>query len=126
MKEIKAYVRRSKMDDVVHGLKQIGVKAMSVTTVEGLGALADPGASELSLNYVTSYSLVDKIEIVCREDDARLIADTLSRLARTGSRGDGVIFISEIERAINIRTGEENEFRLDAPGDSQSPGSVAP
>ena len=115
MKEIKAYVRRSKMDDVVHGLKAIGVKAMSVIPVEGIGALADPEASELSLSYITNYSMVYKLEIVCRADDATLIVNTLRELAHTGSRGDGVIFISDIERAVKIRSGEEGEFTLDSP-----------
>ncbi|MDX9857616.1 MAG: P-II family nitrogen regulator [candidate division Zixibacteria bacterium] len=117
MKEIKAYIRRSKMDDIVHGLKAIGVKAMSVIPVEGIGALADPEASELSLNYVTNYSMVYKLEIVCRESDAHCIVDTLLGLARTGAKGDGVIFISDIERAIKIRSGEEGEFTLDSPTD---------
>lgn len=120
MKEIKAYVRRSKMDDVVHGLKSIGVKAMSVIAVEGIGALADPESSELSLSYVTNYSMVYKVEIVCRESDADLIVTTLRKLARTGSRGDGVIFISDIERAVKIRSGDEGEFTLDSPGRSPS------
>lgn len=117
MKEIKAYVRRSKMDDIVHGLKSIGVKAMSIIPVEGIGALADPGASELSLNYVTNYSMVYKLEIVCRESDTQRIVDTLLNLAGSRAKGDGVIFISEIERAIKIRSGEEGEFTLDSPGD---------
>ena len=115
MKEIKAYIRRSKMDDIVHGLKSIGVKAMSVIAVEGIGALADPETSELSLNYVTNYSMVYKLEIVCRESDTQRIVDTLLDLARTGAKGDGVIFISDIERAIKIRSGEEGEFMLDSP-----------
>lgn len=118
MKEIKAYIRRSKMDDVVHGLKSIGVKAMSVIPVEGIGALADPEASELSLNYVTSYSLVYKLEIVCRAVDAPHIVDKLRELAHTGTKGDGVIFISDIERTIKIRSGEEGEFTLDSPKDN--------
>ncbi len=77
MKEIKAYIRRFRMDEVVHGLNAIGVKAMSVIPVEGIGALADPEASELSLNYITNYTMIYKLEIVCRASDAQRIADTL-------------------------------------------------
>jgi len=117
MKEIKAYIRRSKMDDIVHGLKSIGVKAMSVIPVEGIGALADPESSELSLNYITNYTMVYKLEIVCREADEQLIVDTLLKLAHTGAKGDGVIFISNIERAIKIRSSDEGEFTLDSPTD---------
>ncbi len=120
MKEIKAYVRRSKMDGIVHGLKSIGVEAMSVIPVEGIGALADPEASELSLNYVTNYTMVYKLEIVCRESDEQVIVETLVELARTGDKGDGVIFISNIERAIKIRSGDEGEFTLDSPENEAS------
>ena len=120
MKEIKAYVRRSKMDEVVHGLKAIGVKAMSVIPVEGIGALADPGESELSMEYITNYSMIYKLEIVCRKGDASLIVETLRKLAHTGARGDGVIFISDIERAIKIKSGDEGEFTLDSPKQGQT------
>lgn len=121
MKEIKAFVRRSKMDEVVHGLKTLGVKAMSVIPVEGIGALADPEGSELSLSYVTNYSMLYKLEIVCRRDDVDQVVDVLLSTARTGSRGDGVIFVSDVERAIKIRSGEEGEFILDRPEDSAEP-----
>ncbi len=117
MKEIKAYVRRSKMDEVVHGLKSIGVKALSVITVEGIVALADPQASELSLNYITSYTMVYKIEIVCRKEDVARTVDAIQKLAHTGAKGDGVIFVSNIERAVKIRSGDEGEFTLDSPAD---------
>lgn len=125
MKEIKAFVRRSKMDDVVHGLKEIGVKAMSVIPVEGIGALADPGASELSLNYVTNYSMLYKVEIVCREEDVAMIVSILCDRAQTGSKGDGIIFVSPIEKAVKIRSGEVGEFTLETadistPTDSQN------
>ncbi len=115
MKEIKAYVRRSKMDEVVHGLKAIGIKAMSIISVEGIGALVDPDEKELSLNYITEFSSVYKLELVCREDDTDLILDTLKKLAHTGLKGDGVILVSNVERAIKIRTSEEGEFTLDSP-----------
>lgn len=120
MKEIKAFVRRSKMDDVVHGLKRIGVKALSVIPVEGIGALADPKVSELSLNYITNYSMIYKLEIVCRASDAGLIVKTLREIAHTGAKGDGVVFVSTIERAVKIRSGEEGEFTLDSPDDSST------
>jgi nitrogen regulatory protein P-II 1 len=123
VKEIKAYVRRSKMDDIVHGLKKIGVKAMSVIAVEGIGALADPQSSELSLNYITNYSMIYKLEFVCREADQALIVDMLRKCASTGSRGDGVIFVSDIIRAVKIRSGEEKEFTLGSPDDT--PGIAA-
>ena len=114
MKEIKAFVRRSMIDEVVHGLRSVGVKAMSVISVDGIGALADPQGSELSRSYITNYSTVYKVEIVCRKADVDLIVATIKDLACTGLAGDGVIFVSNIERAAKIRTGEEGEFTLGA------------
>ena len=117
VKVIKAYVRRSRIDDVVHGPKKLGVKAMSVIPVEGIGALDDPQASGLSLNYVTHYSLVSKLEIVCREHDTENTVRTLTDYAWTGMKGDGVMFVSDIERAIKIRSGQVGEFALDCPSE---------
>lgn len=114
MREIKAFIRRTKIDDVVHGLKEIGVKAMSILPVEGIGALSDPSASRLSLNYITSYSMMYKIEVVCREADTNRIVGVILKCAQTGAKGDGVIFVSSIERAVKIRSGEEGEFVLHA------------
>lgn len=113
MKEIKAFVRRSRIDEVIHRLKSIGVKAMSVLPVEGIGALSDPSQSKLSLNYVTSYSMIYKIEIVCRKADAESIVQAILETAQTGLRGDGVIFVTPVERAVKIRSGEEGHFVLD-------------
>ncbi|NOY88399.1 MAG: P-II family nitrogen regulator [FCB group bacterium] len=115
MKEIKAYIRRSKMDEVIHGLKSIGVKAMSVITVEGIGALVNREESTLSIDYVTNYSLLYKIEIVCREQDTHTIVSQIQKLAHTGEGGDGVIFVSSVEHAVKIRSGEEGHFALDKP-----------
>jgi nitrogen regulatory protein P-II 1 len=113
MKEIKAFVRRSKVDDVVHGLKSLGVKGMSISSVDGVGALQDPAESHLSVDYVTSYSKIYKIELVCREADVEQVVQLIQKKAHTGEPGDGVIFISNIERAVKIRSGEEGHFALD-------------
>ena len=113
MKEIKAFIRRTQMDAVVHALKRVGVKAFSIIAVEGIGALADPEKSQLSIEYVTSYSKVFKIELACREEDVNKIVRIIARLARTGEPGDGVIFVSNIEQAVKIRSGEEGRFTLD-------------
>jgi nitrogen regulatory protein P-II 1 len=113
MKEIKCFIRRSRVDEVVHGLKAIGVKAMSITSVEGVGAFVDPAHGELSLDYITTYSRIYKIEVVCRAEDVDLIVATIQRLAHTGERGDGAIFVSTVDRAVKIRSGEEGCFILD-------------
>ncbi len=113
MKLIKAFVRRTKVDEVVHGLKSIGVKAMSITAVEGVGGLSDPHSAELSIDYITTYTKLYKIELVCRDEHVDRIVSLIQQLAHTGERGDGVIFVSPVERAVKIRSGEEGHFFLD-------------
>jgi nitrogen regulatory protein P-II 1 len=119
MKEIKAFIRRSKIDEVVHGLKSIGVKAMSVIPVEGIGALSNPDERTLSISYIMSYSLIYKVEIVCRKTDVARIIDTIIGNSQTGEKGDGVIFVSTVDRAVKIRSGEEGRFVLDTVDDSK-------
>ncbi len=114
MKEIKAYVRRSKMNEVVDKLKDVGVKVMSIIPVERIGTFENPQASELDLERVSDHSMVSKLEIVCRKEDVELIVDTIKQHAKTGVKGDGAIFISQVEHTIKIRTGKEGVITLDS------------
>jgi len=113
MKEIKAYIRRSKMNEVVEGLKSVGVKVMSIISVERIGAFVYPQASRLSLDRVTDHSMVYKLEIVCRKNDSDRIIEAIKKLAHTGAKGDGAIFVSNVEHTIKIRSGEEGVITLD-------------
>jgi len=113
MSEIKAFIRPAVVDPVVHGLEAIGVKAMTITPVEAIGALADKTESRLSLTFVEKYSQVYKIEIVTCQEDEDQIVSLIQRVACTGKSGDGVVFVSPVHRAVKIRTGEEGHFTLD-------------
>ena len=113
MSEIKAYIRPAVVDPVIHGLESIGVKAMTITAVEAIGALADKSESRLSLTFVEKYSKVYKIEIVTCQEDEDQIVSLIQRVAHTGESGDGVVFVSPVHRAVKIRTGEEGHFTLD-------------
>jgi len=113
MSEIKAYIRPAVVDPVVHGLESIGVKAMTITPVQAIGALADQAESRLSLAFIEEYSRIYKIEIVAIQEDEDQIVGLIQRMAHTGESGDGVIFVSPVNRAIKIRTGEEGHFTLD-------------
>ncbi len=120
MNEIKAYLRKSKMNEVVQGLKDLGVKVMSIILVERIGSYMHTQASELDLHRQTDISTVIKLELVCRKKDTDLIVNALKKLAHTGEQGDGAIFISPVERAIKIRSGEEGEITLDSHNSSSS------
>lgn len=114
MKEIKAYVRPDRVPGIVSRLEEKGVRDLTVTRVEAIGALADAERDRLRLfrNYAEKYSDVAKIEIVCADAEVEGFVSVLREASYTGERGDGRIFVFNIERAINIRTGDEGEKAL--------------
>lgn len=114
MKEIKAYVRPDRLSGIVSRLEQEGARDLTVTRVDAIGALADPEKDKLRLfrNYAEKYSDIAKIEIVCLDDEVNRFVAVLKETSYTGERGDGRIFVVNVERAVNIRTGVEGETAL--------------
>ena len=107
MKKIEALVRNSKLYSVKDALEKIGIKGMTVYEVKGLGIQKGvthggrPGTvSGSELNPKT------KIEIVCDDSDVTKIMGAIAESAKTGSVGDGKIFVYTIEDSMRIRTGE--------------------
>jgi nitrogen regulatory protein P-II 1 len=109
MKEIKAYVKISVVEDVIADLKGAGFRSMSIIDVSGLGNLRDPVQSKYSLEFVQKMSQVAKIELACTDKDADKAVDIIQRCGCTHQSGDGIIFVYPLERAVKIRTGEEGE-----------------
>ena len=108
MKKIEALIRNSKLYTVKDALEDVGIKGMTVYEVKGLGIQKGvsrggrPGtASGSELNPKT------KIEIVCGDGDVEKIMTAIASAAKTGSVGDGKIFIYTIEDSMRIRTGEK-------------------
>jgi nitrogen regulatory protein P-II 1 len=114
MKEIKAYVRPDRLASIVSRLEQEGARDLTVTRVDAIGALADTEKDRLRLfrNYSEKYSDIAKIEIVCADTEVNCFVGVLREASYTGERGDGRIFVVNVERAINIRTGDEGEKAL--------------
>lgn len=114
MKEIKAYVRPDRLASIVSRLEQEGARDLTVTRVDAIGALADTEKDRLRLfrNYSEKYSDIVKIEIVCADTEVNCFVGVLREASYTGERGDGRIFVVNVERAINIRTGDEGEKAL--------------
>lgn len=108
MKEIKAYIRREKADVIIRNLEIAGVKGMTVIDVYALCEWADQESYSYSVEFVEKYSKVIKLEIVCDDEDADKLAEIIAKYGYTGDSGDGIIFISPIEKSIKIRTKETN------------------
>ena len=108
MKKIEAIIKPFKMDDVREALGEIGVTGMTVSEVKGFGR--QKGHTELyrGAEYMVDFLPKVKLEIVIAKEDVERCVNAILETAQTGKIGDGKIFITDVERVIRIRTGEEN------------------
>ncbi len=106
MKMITAIIKPFKLDDVRQAIADIGVQGITVTEVKGFGR--QRGHTELyrGAEYVVDFLPKAKIEIAVSDDIAEQVIEAITNTARTGSIGDGKIFVTNLEQAIRIRTGE--------------------
>lgn len=112
MREIKAYIRPERVEEVVRGLHDAGVSHVTLTHVRSLGSGVDPSDRRMSLEAGEWYTENTKLEFVCTEPEVEKLLGIIARCARTGERGDGVIFVHPVERAVKIRTGVEGHEAL--------------
>ncbi len=112
MKKIEAIIKPFKLDEVKEALQEVGIQGITVTEAKGFGR--QKGHTELyrGAEYVVDFLPKVKIEIVVTEDLVNKAVDAIQNAARTGRIGDGKIFISTIEQAIRIRTGESGNDAL--------------
>lgn len=109
MKKVEAIIKPFKLDDVREALAEIGITGMTVSEVKGFGR--QKGHTELyrGAEYMVDFLPKVKIELVIQDEILERAIDVIVDIARTGKIGDGKIFVTDIERVIRIRTGEENE-----------------
>ena len=107
MKLITAVIKPFKLDDLREALQEIGVQGMTVTEVRGFGR--QKGHTELyrGAEYVVDFLPKVKIEVVIEDGMLDAVLEAVQAAAKTGRIGDGKIFISSIDEAIRIRTGEK-------------------
>ena len=109
MKKIEAIIKPFKLEDVKEALVGINISGMTVSDVKGYGR--QQGHSELyrGAEYVVDFLPKAKIELVVKDEDVDLCIEAITEGAHTGKIGDGKIFVSDVERVIRIRTGEEGD-----------------
>lgn len=107
MKEIKTYIRPEKVNEVVTALENNGIKGMTVINVAMLGKWADQEQGSLSINFCQKYCTSIKIELICEKENVDKIIKIILDSGRTGNKGDGKIFVSDIKKAYSIRTHAE-------------------
>ncbi len=108
MKKIEAVIKPFKLDEVKEALQEVGVQGLSVIEVKGFGR--QKGHTELyrGAEYMVDFLPKVKLEIVIAKEDVERCVNAILETAQTGKIGDGKIFITDVERVIRIRTGEEN------------------
>lgn len=109
MKKIEAMIKPFKLDDVRESLSDIGISGMTITEVRGFGR--QKGHTELyrGAEYMVDFLPKVKLEVVVPDELVDQCIEAIIETAQIGKIGDGKIFVYNVERAIRIRTGEENE-----------------
>jgi nitrogen regulatory protein P-II 2 len=112
MKLIIAIIKPFKLDEVREALSAIGVQGMTVVEARGFGR--QKGQTEIyrGAEYVTNMVPKVRLEIVVAADLASRVVETIEQTARTGSIGDGKLFVLDVQQALRIRTGETDHDAL--------------
>ena len=109
MKKVEAIIKPFKLDEVKEALGEVGVKGMTVTEVKGFGRTGGKREVYRGSAYVVDFVPKVKIEVVVADDIVTSVLEVVEKAAKTGRIGDGKIFVSSVEEAVRIRTGERGD-----------------
>ncbi len=109
MKKIEAIIKPFKLDEVKDALAEVGVQGMTVTEVKGFGRTGGKKEVYRGSAYVVDFVPKVKIEVVVEDSLVHDVLEAIEKSAKTGRIGDGKIFVTPIEEAIRIRTGERGK-----------------
>jgi nitrogen regulatory protein P-II 1 len=112
MKKIETVIRPFKLEEIKEALEEIGIRGMTVTEAKGWGR--QKGHTEIyrGAEYEVDFVPMVKVEVVVSEKDADRVLALILKTARTGNIGDGKIFVTDVEEAIRIRTGERGDHAV--------------
>ena len=105
MKEIKAFIRPNKVNDIVHHLKDAGFENITISSAEGTGKFQDENAF-VSQKFSITDSEVAKLELVITKDAVNKVIQIISEFGKTLNPGDGLIYVSDVQKAYRVKTGE--------------------
>ena len=106
MKEIKAFIRTKKVNDVALNLQKNNFCCFSIFEGDGSGNFSDPKKEYPSLKHPYLHYKIAKLEIVCDRENESAIVEIIKEHAYTGKSGDGLIYVSNVESRVRIRTGK--------------------
>jgi nitrogen regulatory protein P-II 1 len=109
MKKIEAIIKPFKLDEVRQALLEQGIQGMTMTEVKGFGRQKGQTEVYRGAEYVVSFLPKVKLEVAVGDQQAPMVIDTIIQAAKTGTIGDGKIFVSPLSDVIRIRTSERGE-----------------
>jgi nitrogen regulatory protein PII len=112
MKLIEAIIKPFKLDEVKDALLEIGVQGMTVTEVKGFGRQKGHKETYRGQEYTIEFVPKVKVEVAVTDSQVPRVLEAIMRAAKTGSIGDGKIFVRDLSSAVRIRTGETGESAL--------------
>ena len=112
MKIVMAIIKPFKLDEVRDALTGVGVHGLTVTEVKGYGRQKGHKETYRGTEYTIEFIPKVKIEVAVSDQQSQKVIETIMRTAKTGSIGDGKIFVTDLKESIRIRTGETGESAL--------------
>ena len=112
MKMIEAIIKPFKLEEVKDALLEMGVHGMTVTEVKGFGRQKGSKETYRGAEYTTDFVPKVKVEVYAADTQVAKVIEAITRSAKTGSVGDGKIFVSDLSSVVRIRTGETGESAL--------------
>ena len=106
MKKIEAIIKPFKLDDVKEALNEIGIQGMTISEVKGYGRQKGHKEIYRGAEYIVDFIPKIKIEIVVEAERVDAVVEKIRDAANTGKIGDGKIFVTSVEEAVRVRTGE--------------------
>ena len=112
MKKIEAIIKPFKLDEVKEALNEIGIQGMTISEVKGFGRQKGHKETYRGAEYTVEFVPKIKIEVVTADNLADKAVKTIMNKAKTGTIGDGKIFVTNLSEAVRIRTGETGDTAL--------------
>ncbi len=112
MKKIEAIIKPFKLDDVKEALNELGIQGMTISEVKGYGRQKGHKEIYRGAEYIVDFIPKIKIEIVIEAKMVDQVVDKIRSSASTGKIGDGKIFVTPVEQAVRVRTGEKGTDAL--------------
>jgi nitrogen regulatory protein P-II 1 len=109
MKKIEAIIKPHKLDEVKDRLRQVGISGMTVSEVKGFGRTGGKTEVYRGSAYVVDFVPKVRLDIVVKDSMAAEAVQAIAAAAKTGKIGDGKIFVTTVDEAVRIRTGERGE-----------------